>query len=264
MRPHARGGGHPSGTAVAGSLVRSTREHRAGRPRSLAQGAAGSPLDLAPGGVYRAAAVTCGAGGLLHHRFTLAPALAPGRSVFCGTVPRVTPGRRYRPPCPVEPGPSSPGLRPARPPGRLTRAQDTPTQPVRSSEPKRRRRTTPATPVPGPARVACRAPGRRAVVLHWGEGQPADDDSAGTSHAGAIWAERTTVHARTGLTRVDPVYLAETGGVVVVSDRAGIPAPVAAEPAPVRGPRRAGRAGGPAPRPDERPAAPRRARDALS
>src|SRR6516162_11203533 len=49
-----------------------------------------------------------------------------GRSVFCGTVPRVTPGRRYRPPCPVEPGPSSPGLRPARPPGRLTHAQDTP------------------------------------------------------------------------------------------------------------------------------------------
>jgi len=125
VRPLARGGGHPSGTAVADSLVRSTREHRAGRPRSLAQGAAGSPLDLAPGGVYRAAAVTCGAGGLLHHRFTLTPALAPGRSVFCGTVPRVTPGRRYRPPCPVEPGPSSPGLRPARPPGRLTRAQDT-------------------------------------------------------------------------------------------------------------------------------------------
>ena len=29
------------------------------------------PSDLAPGGVYRAAAVTCGAGGLLHHRFTL-------------------------------------------------------------------------------------------------------------------------------------------------------------------------------------------------
>jgi hypothetical protein len=50
------------------------------------------------------------------------PRLTPGRSAFCGTVPRVTPGRRYRPPCPVEPGPSSPGLRPARPPGRLTRA----------------------------------------------------------------------------------------------------------------------------------------------
>ena len=98
-----------------------------GGPPSIARaGNRGSPLDLAPGGVYRAAAVTCGAGGLLHHRFTLTPALARGRSVFCGTVPRVTPGRRYRPPCPVEPGPSSPGLRPARPPGRLTHAQDTP------------------------------------------------------------------------------------------------------------------------------------------
>ena len=75
VRPLARAGGHPSGTAVAGSLVRSTREHRAGSPRSLAQARAAysgiGPLDLAPGGVYRAAAVTCGAGGLLHHRFTL-------------------------------------------------------------------------------------------------------------------------------------------------------------------------------------------------
>jgi hypothetical protein len=52
--------------------------------------------------------------------------LARGRSVFCGTVPRVTPGRRYRPPCPVEPGPSSPDRNgPARPPGRLTHGQDT-------------------------------------------------------------------------------------------------------------------------------------------
>jgi hypothetical protein len=30
-------------------------------------------LDLAPGGVYRAVAVTCDAGGLLHRRFTLTP-----------------------------------------------------------------------------------------------------------------------------------------------------------------------------------------------
>ena len=29
------------------------------------------PLDLASGGVYRADAVTCTTGGLLHHRFTL-------------------------------------------------------------------------------------------------------------------------------------------------------------------------------------------------
>jgi len=57
-----------------GGLVRSTREHRAGSPRTLAQlGAVAGvrPLDLAPGGVYLAAVVTCDAGGLLHHPFTL-------------------------------------------------------------------------------------------------------------------------------------------------------------------------------------------------
>ena len=75
-------------------------------------------------------------------------------------------------------------------------------------------------PLPGPARVAWRAPGGCATVLHWGSGHPRDDHSAGTSHAGAIWAEGATVHARTGPTRVDPVYLAETGGAVVISDRA--------------------------------------------
>ena len=37
VHPLARADGHPSGTAVADSLVRPTREHRAGRPRSLAQ-----------------------------------------------------------------------------------------------------------------------------------------------------------------------------------------------------------------------------------
>ena len=70
MHPLARAGGHPSGTAIAGSLVRSTREHRAGRPQALAQAPRPkpqSPLDLAPGGVYQAAQVTPSAGGLLHH-----------------------------------------------------------------------------------------------------------------------------------------------------------------------------------------------------
>src|SRR6185437_11256907 len=43
-----------------------------GQPSNIRAGLAlPDPLDLAPGGVYRAAAVTCGAGGLLHHRFTL-------------------------------------------------------------------------------------------------------------------------------------------------------------------------------------------------
>jgi hypothetical protein len=70
-------------------------------------------------------------------------------------------------------------------------------------------------PIPGPARVAWRAPGERATVLHWG-----DALSPGTSHASTIWAEGATVHARTGLARVDPVYRAEVAGAVVVSDRA--------------------------------------------
>ena len=37
VHPPKRADGHPSGAAVAGSLMRSTREHRAGRPQTLAQ-----------------------------------------------------------------------------------------------------------------------------------------------------------------------------------------------------------------------------------
>ena len=70
-------------------------------------------------------------------------------------------------------------------------------------------------PIPGAARVTWRAPDGRAAVLHWG-----DADSPGMSHAGTIWAEGATVHARTGLTRVDPVYVAELADAAVVSDRA--------------------------------------------
>jgi hypothetical protein len=101
---------------------------RAGSPRTPAQAAlAGRPFDLAPGGVYRAARVTPGAGALLPHPFTLTRHTSPrtGRSAFCGTFPRVAPGGRYPPPCPVEPGLSSAGHRPfrhrhpTRPPGRL-------------------------------------------------------------------------------------------------------------------------------------------------
>jgi hypothetical protein len=75
-------------------------------------------------------------------------------------------------------------------------------------------------PVPGPARVAWRAPDERTAVLHWGpEGAY---DRAGMSHAGTIWISPAPagLRARTGLARVDPVYLAETPGAVVVSDRA--------------------------------------------
>ena len=70
------------------------------------------PLGLASGGVCRAAASP-------RRRCALTapfqPCLPPtaqvrrerGRCVFCGTFPRVSPGRRYRPPCPSMSGLSS-------------------------------------------------------------------------------------------------------------------------------------------------------------
>ena len=60
------GDGHPSRVAVADHLQRPTRVlGRAALDRTLS--------GLAPDGVYRADLVTQVAGGLLHHRFTLAP-----------------------------------------------------------------------------------------------------------------------------------------------------------------------------------------------
>lgn len=65
-------------------------------------------------------------GALVVSYTTVSPLLRPrtGRSVLCGTVPRVTPGGCYPPPCSAEPGRSSaPGRSPTtRPPGRLIRA----------------------------------------------------------------------------------------------------------------------------------------------
>ena len=126
VHPLARADGHPSTTAVADSLLRSTREHRAGRPQALARSAprrARTFLTLLRVGFTKppqspaALVVSYTAVSPLPRR----PRGAARRSVFCGTIPRVTPGRRYRPPCPMEPGPSSPSRSSARPPGRLTR-----------------------------------------------------------------------------------------------------------------------------------------------
>jgi hypothetical protein len=93
-------------------------------------------------------------------------------------------------------------------------------------------------PIAGPPAVGWQAPDGRTAVLHWGRrnrghGDWGHRDSSGsgdqwvaTSHAGTIWirpAQRAgagEVCARTGLARVDPVYVAETPGAVVVSDRA--------------------------------------------
>lgn len=77
-------------------------------------------------------------------------------------------------------------------------------------------------PVPGPAAVAWRSPDGRAAVLHWGvvANGAAGASRAGTIRAGAAGDDPGTVHARTSVTRVDPVYLAEVPGAVIVADRA--------------------------------------------
>jgi hypothetical protein len=123
---------------------------RAG-PRSTA-----TPLDLAPGGVYLAAWVTPGAGGLLHHRFTLTEDRGPRRSVFCGTVPRVTPGGRYPPPCPVEPGRSSRRSRRSprgRPPGSSAVVTMLPGRPGGQAHGAGRPGSAPERIPPGPAEL---------------------------------------------------------------------------------------------------------------
>ena len=87
-----------------------------------------------------------------------------------------------------------------------------------------------AMPVPGPPEVVWRAADGRAAMLRWG-GSPGDEavlgNSPATSHAGTIWAgqptpgsDRAPVYARTSITRVDPVYVAQVPGAVILSDRA--------------------------------------------
>ena len=87
-------------------------------------------------------------------------------------------------------------------------------------------------PIPGPAAVAWRSPDGRAALLHWGSrpdgaAGPAADDAGAASHAGTIWtgsahpgSGRAPVYARTSITRVDPVYLAEAADAVIIADRA--------------------------------------------
>jgi hypothetical protein len=72
----------------------------------------------------------------------------PGRSVLCGTFPRVAPGGRYPPPCPVESGLSSAGtlLRPTRPPVRLVRVLSLAGHRSRTGPGRSRDRPRPAAP----------------------------------------------------------------------------------------------------------------------
>ena len=85
-------------------------------------------LDLAPGGVYRAAAVTCGAGGLLHHRFTLTANLdarpETGGGLFSVALSRGSPrvGVTDHPALGVRTFLGDPGIpEPTRPPVQLAR-----------------------------------------------------------------------------------------------------------------------------------------------
>jgi hypothetical protein len=71
-------------------------------------------------------------------------------------------------------------------------------------------------PIPGPPTAVWQAPDGRTALLHW----PGGDGLEARSHAGTISADQDGLHARTGVTRVDPVYVAELPGAVVVSDRA--------------------------------------------
>ena len=73
-------------------------------------------------------------------------------------------------------------------------------------------------PIPGPPVVVWQAPDERAAVVRWGP--QAGPGPVVRSHAGTIWAEAGLLRARTGPARVDPVYVAEVPGAVVVSDRA--------------------------------------------
>src|SRR5580704_1920660 len=85
-------------------------------------------------------------------------------------------------------------------------------------------------PIPGPPAVVWQD--GPAALLCW----PGPDATAARSHAGTIWADADGLRARTGVTRVDPVYVAAVPGAVLVSDRASWAAAVAgrlAEPDPV-------------------------------
>ncbi len=61
-----------------------------------------SIFGLAPRGVYLAARVTPGTGGLLLHRFTLTAGRSRWRSALCCTFPGVAPAGGYPARCPME------------------------------------------------------------------------------------------------------------------------------------------------------------------
>ncbi|MGP0022137.1 MAG: hypothetical protein ACLPKE_02040, partial [Streptosporangiaceae bacterium] len=108
-------------------------------------------------------------------------------------------------------------------------------------------------PIPGPARVVWRAESGCAALTRWGDGPVAPGGTPGSpppvprtpgeppgvsgyppagaaSFAGTIWVSDEaggTVHARTSITRVDPVFVAQAGRSAIIADRATWAAAVA-------------------------------------
>ncbi len=105
-------------------------------------------------------------------------------------------------------------------------------------------------PIPGPAAVLWRSADGLAAMIGWGnpdhEGarphpgaeqrRGAEPDRDPGSYAGTILARGGRLHARTGIARPDPVYVAEVTGAVVVSDRASWAAAVTGRLATAGGP----------------------------
>ena len=75
------------GRRLPGASSGLTRERHAGRASPGRETGIALLFGLAPGGVYRAGAVTRAAGELLPHRFTLTVPLTRRRFTFCGTGP---------------------------------------------------------------------------------------------------------------------------------------------------------------------------------
>lgn len=164
---------------------------RTGRPRTSAQGRVAAPLDLAPDGVYRAAQVTLGAGGLLHHRFTLTglPSEDGSGGLLSVALSRGSPrvGVTHHPalwsPDVPRRGCSAP---PTRPPGRLVRRV-----PHRTRRPARRRCTRGG---PGTAGDTPGGPGAAPRARRRG-GQRCQR-SSGLSSSGVRWPDRPRVRCR--------------------------------------------------------------------
>ena len=120
--------GHLSRTPIARRLEQPTRESFAGRtsPRRTGEGPPAPCLALLRVGFTKPVESPRL---LVSSYLTVSPlprATAQDRArrfVFCGTFPGLTAGRRYRPPCPAEPGLSS------RPPGGRTSDRPVPSRP---------------------------------------------------------------------------------------------------------------------------------------